>query len=611
MSEEKRLALLIDSDNISAKNATFILQEAMKYGNLIYKRIYGDWEKTNNGWRIPATNNSILQIQQNSYIAGKNATDFSIVIDAMDILYSGNVDGFVLVTSDSDFTRLAIRLRESGKLVIGIGSVQTPLAFSSSCHKFIYINVPKESHSDITAEKLQKDVLEFVKNNDDGKLDLYKINAFLNGRYGTVDYNALGFNRLSAFIDNIPKLKRRGNYVTSTDSQNLKEPDAVKILPTEKEIVELIAEYLKRQSDCKDDISRINDYVTKTFGKVDFGRFGSKHFSKFIDRHYAEFSRLKNTVTLKTKQKPTETEQPSAVAQNIPDDKPSLRITEQLFAMEVRKYAEENDPDGGNLGQLNNMLLEKYGKEYIAELGCSDFTTALADVPGIKTVKNFVYIDKHSQNTPVTKNSAENAKPAEKKRGKKATVPAEKAPAEKARVEKSPVEETPVEETPVEQTLVEKAAEKPSPKKENTKQKPEINAVKRDILGFAAENSGGSLPELGKLLNEKYGRGYLKEIGFTTMKKLIASMNGLYEKSNALYLDEDFVSNTDQIEQLVYDYAHSSGKRSIKALSSLIKKTVEDFDFTDYGYSKFSDFINAIDGVRANGYYVEADNEDS
>ena len=136
MNEDKKLALLIDSDNVSAKYAPFILQEASKYGELTYKRVYGDWEKGGNGWHYPALNNSILPVQQMNYIAGKNCTDFSMIIDAMDILYTGNVDGFVLVTSDSDFTRLAIRLREAGKLVVGIGEVKTPLPFTASCHHF-------------------------------------------------------------------------------------------------------------------------------------------------------------------------------------------------------------------------------------------------------------------------------------------------------------------------------------------------------------------------------------------------------------------------------------------------------------------------------------------
>ena len=123
MSEEKKLAVLIDSDNVSAKYAQFVMNEVQKYGVPTYKRVYGDWEKGGNGWHAPAVNYSIMPVQQTSYVAGKNATDFSMIIDAMDILYTGNVDGFVLVTSDSDFTRLAIRLREAGKLVVGVGKL--------------------------------------------------------------------------------------------------------------------------------------------------------------------------------------------------------------------------------------------------------------------------------------------------------------------------------------------------------------------------------------------------------------------------------------------------------------------------------------------------------
>ncbi len=111
MNNEKKLALLIDSDNVSPKYSQFIMEEASKHGVLIYKRIYGDWEKNNSGWRIPAMNNSIMPVQQNSYIAGKNATDFSMIMYSMDLFYTGNFVSFVLVTSDSDFTRIAIRLR--------------------------------------------------------------------------------------------------------------------------------------------------------------------------------------------------------------------------------------------------------------------------------------------------------------------------------------------------------------------------------------------------------------------------------------------------------------------------------------------------------------------
>lgn len=621
-----RFALLIDSDNIAAKNSAFILDSAKKYGNLVYKRIYGDWEKTNSGWRIPATNNSILQIQQNSYIAGKNATDFSIVIDAMDILYTGNVDGFVLVTSDSDFTRLAIRLREAGKIVIGIGSVQTPLAFSSSCHEFIYINASNEEREEITESKLRNDIIQYVKDNDDGKLELAKINAFLNGRYGNIDYTLFGSNRLSAYIDNIPEIIRRGNYVMSL--QKSKTPNSPKNQPSEKEITDIIVQYLKRKTNGQDDLSRVMAYITQTFGKVDFSRFGSKHFSKFIDRHRSLFVREKNVMFLaksaSVQTKPASSEQiadkssapqtaeagtrEKAVSEKNDKKEPVVKtvlkdkITKELFDSEVIKYAEDNAPNGGNLGQLNNMLLDKYGREYTAALGFPDFASALSSVSGTMVRKNFVFVVE-GNNEPAESNNV-------KEKSNDTEVPKEHSENSAANAEKpAEIPEKPEKGADHAGRSEKNASKKQSAKKEQEKPKPEINAVKRDILGFAAQKDGGQLPMLGKLLNEKYGRGYLKELGFPTVKKLAASMNGLYVKDNVVHFEEEFLERTDKIEQLVYDFARSGGPHGIKALSTLIKKNVENFDFTDYGYTKISDFINAIDGVRVNGRYVEAIDE--
>ena len=139
---EDRFALLIDADNVSAKYIQPILDELSKYGNVTYKRIYGDWTKTNNAsWKEELLRNSITPIQQFSYTHGKNATDSAMIIDAMDILYTGRCDGFVLVSSDSDFTRLATRLREAGMKVIGMGEKKTPGPFIVACDKFIYIEV--------------------------------------------------------------------------------------------------------------------------------------------------------------------------------------------------------------------------------------------------------------------------------------------------------------------------------------------------------------------------------------------------------------------------------------------------------------------------------------
>jgi hypothetical protein len=137
-----RLAVLIDADNIPYSNVKGMLEEIAKYGTPTFKRIYGDWTKpTVSGWKSVLLQNAITPVQQYSYTQGKNATDSAMIIDAMDILYSGKIDGFCLVSSDSDFTRLATMLREAGMKVIGIGERKTPKPFIVACDKFIYIEI--------------------------------------------------------------------------------------------------------------------------------------------------------------------------------------------------------------------------------------------------------------------------------------------------------------------------------------------------------------------------------------------------------------------------------------------------------------------------------------
>jgi uncharacterized LabA/DUF88 family protein len=137
-----RLAVLIDADNIPYSNVKGMLEEIAKYGTPTFKRIYGDWTKpTISSWKSVLLENAITPVQQYSYTRGKNATDSAMIIDAMDILYSGKVDGFCIVSSDSDFTRLATRLREAGMKVIGIGERKTPSPFIIACDKFIYLEI--------------------------------------------------------------------------------------------------------------------------------------------------------------------------------------------------------------------------------------------------------------------------------------------------------------------------------------------------------------------------------------------------------------------------------------------------------------------------------------
>ena len=139
---DKRIAVLIDADNVSDKYIKAIIDEVSNHGTPTYKRIYGDWTKPQLGsWKTVLLNHSITPIQQYSYTSGKNATDAALIIDAMDILYSSNVDGFCIVSSDSDFTKLAARLREAGMYVLGMGEKKTPTPFIAACEKFKYLEV--------------------------------------------------------------------------------------------------------------------------------------------------------------------------------------------------------------------------------------------------------------------------------------------------------------------------------------------------------------------------------------------------------------------------------------------------------------------------------------
>ena len=140
--KELKLAVLIDADNVPYSNVKGMMEEIAKYGTPTTKRIYADWTKPNaNGWKSVLLEHAITPIQQYSYTVGKNSSDSAMIIDAMDLLYSDKVDGFCIVSSDSDFTRLAIRLRESGMKVIGIGEKKTPNSFIVACDRFIYIEV--------------------------------------------------------------------------------------------------------------------------------------------------------------------------------------------------------------------------------------------------------------------------------------------------------------------------------------------------------------------------------------------------------------------------------------------------------------------------------------
>ncbi len=158
---DRKFAVLIDADNVSYKYVPSILEEISNYGITSYKRVYGDLSKTRNKkWESVMLANSLIPVQQYNYTSGKSSTDSAMIIDAMDILYSGNVDGFCIVSSDSDFTRLASRLRESGCEVIGMGENKTPQPFVKSCSQFKYLEIIYKNDSSTDSDEEKNDIYE-------------------------------------------------------------------------------------------------------------------------------------------------------------------------------------------------------------------------------------------------------------------------------------------------------------------------------------------------------------------------------------------------------------------------------------------------------------------
>ena len=228
LQDDLRLAVLIDAENIPYSNVKGMLEEITRYGTPTIKRIYGDWTKrVVSGWKNVLVQNAITPIQQYSYTTGKNSSDSAMIIDAMDILYAGNIDGFCLVSSDSDFTRLATRLRESGKKVYCIGEKKTPNSFIAACDKFIYLEiintqadtadagpseVPDENnqkHNDMA--KIDRTVIKLIANSvtdladENGWAFLGEVGSLILKKQPDFDSRNYGFSKLKLLIESIGK----------------------------------------------------------------------------------------------------------------------------------------------------------------------------------------------------------------------------------------------------------------------------------------------------------------------------------------------------------------------------------------------------------------------
>ncbi len=239
--DDKRIAVLIDADNVSDKYVKPILDEISNHGTPTYKRIYGDWTKPQlASWKSVLLSNSITPIQQYSYTTGKNATDAALIIDAMDILYSGNVEGFCIVSSDSDFTRLVARLRESGMYVIGMGEKKTPTPFISACEIFKYLEVlskpapaskeeaPVNGNAKPSPAKegmaSREEIIEALKviitesSDEDGWAYLGQVGKLLNKRYPDFDTRNYGYSKLTPFVSSLKQFEIQSRRTSSPNN---------------------------------------------------------------------------------------------------------------------------------------------------------------------------------------------------------------------------------------------------------------------------------------------------------------------------------------------------------------------------------------------------------
>ena len=221
MQTDIKIAVLIDADNVPSAQVKEMMEEIAKYGNPTIKRIYGDWTKPQLGkWKNVLLENAINPMQQYGYTSGKNATDSAMIIDAMDILYSERVNGFCIVSSDSDFTRLATRLREAGMLVIGMGEKKTPDPFIVACDKFIYLEILQKQGEEATdlnnksipspqVDKINPKLIRLIAStisdlgDDDGWAFLGDVGNLLQKKQPNFDARNYGFQKLTPLIKSI------------------------------------------------------------------------------------------------------------------------------------------------------------------------------------------------------------------------------------------------------------------------------------------------------------------------------------------------------------------------------------------------------------------------
>ena len=287
--ENKRFALLIDADNISARYIGDILEELSTYGITTYKRIYGDWTSTQaTKWKGELLENSVIPVQQFSNTVGKNATDSTLIIDAMDILYTGNVEGFCIVSSDSDFTLLASRLRESGMEVIGMGEEKTPRSFRVACTRFVNLenlgnqdeesqDLLKDKDNSIGREVIYNAITNIINENESkGKsVELAAVGNRLVNMYPDFDVRNYGYSLLSRFVEDagLFLLEKKQNVITISLKDNEQ---------SQEEIRSFVKDIIHKAGSRGIGISELSNRVYSKYNNFNVKDFGYSQFSKFV-----------------------------------------------------------------------------------------------------------------------------------------------------------------------------------------------------------------------------------------------------------------------------------------------------------------------------------------
>lgn len=312
--DDKKFALLIDADNVSSKYIKIILDELAKYGTVTYKRLYGDLTRTNNkSWRDALLSHSIIPMQQFNYTTGKNSTDSAMIIDAMDILYSGHVDGFCLASSDSDFTRLAMRLRESGMTVIGMGERKTPEAFRDSCERFVYLdlladNATDEENAEAKDEEaitplsaIEAIIIKIIMENgiNGNSMDIGELGSRITKFYSAFDMRNYGYNKFSKFLEQFPSIKL--DYTETTVTAHLLESD-IPLDAIEAEVIAILDKCDKKTMY----LSQLNQVLCKKYPSFNIHNYGYSRFSKLLsDFESVKIGAFNKTVTLTAPSKET------------------------------------------------------------------------------------------------------------------------------------------------------------------------------------------------------------------------------------------------------------------------------------------------------------------